>query len=123
MKYRDRFVNLSNIKIKGIKGYSWFGQLMNIPEQFFLDIMHVSFHGTLERILTMWFKEFKNEKKQINKFYLNPVKKRLLDQMALKIQYPNEIKRNQREITENLKDLKANDFRNIIFYLVPLFKT
>jgi hypothetical protein len=96
---------------------------MNIPEQFFLDIMHVSFLGTLERILTMWFKEFKNEKKQINKFYLNPVKKRLLDQMALKIQYPNEIKRNQREITENLGDLKANEFRNIIFYLVPLFKT
>jgi hypothetical protein len=59
---------------------------MNIPEQFFLDIMHVSFHGTLERILTMWFKEFKNEKKEINKFYLNPTIKRLLDQMALKIQ-------------------------------------
>jgi hypothetical protein len=69
----------------------------------------------------MWFKEFKNEKKQINKFYLNPVKKRLLDQMALKIQYPNEIKRNQREISENIGDLKANEFRKIIFYLVPLF--
>ncbi len=85
--------------------------------------MHVSFLGTLEKLLTLWCKEFKNEKGIINQFYLNPNKKRNLDQMAIKIRYPDEIKRHQREITENLGDLKANKFRNIIFYLIPLFKT
>ena len=84
---------------------------MNIPEQFFLDIMHVSFHGTLE-----------NEKKEINEFYLSPRQIKFLDQMAIKVKYPNEIKRHQREITENLGDLKANEFKNKIFNLIPLFK-
>ncbi len=84
--------------------------------------MHVYFHGTLEKMLTMWCKDYKNEKKEINEFYLNPRQKKFLDQMAIKVKYPNEIKRRQREITENLGDLKANEFKNIIFYLIPLFK-
>ena len=95
---------------------------MNIPEQFFLDIMHVSFLGTLERLLTLWCKEFRNENNQKNKFYLNPREKKEIDQLAIKVKYPNEIKRHQREITENLGDLKANEYKNIIFYLIPLFK-
>jgi hypothetical protein len=107
---------------KGIKGNSWFSRFMSIPEQFFLDIMHVSFLGTLEKMLNMWCKEYKNEKKEINEFYLSPRQKKFLDQMAIKVKYPNEIKRHQREITENLGDLKANEFKNIIFYLIPLFK-
>ena len=67
--------------MKGIKGYSWFGRFMNIPEQFFLDIMHVSFLGTLERLLTLWCKEFRNENNQKNKFYLNPREKKEIDQL------------------------------------------
>ena len=95
---------------------------MDIPEQFYLDILHVDFHGTVEKLLTMWFKEYENDYLEINKFYLNPTKKRIIDEIVLKVKYPNEIKRHQREIAENLGDLKANEFKNIIFYLVPVFK-
>jgi hypothetical protein len=95
---------------------------MDIPGQFFLDILHVDFHGTFEKMMTMWCKEYKNEKNVINKFYLNPTKKRLLDELVIKVKYPNEIKRHQREIVENLGDLKGNEFKNVIFYLVPIFK-
>ena len=42
--------------------------------------------------------------------------------MAVNVKFPSEIKRHQREITENLGDLKGNEFKNIIFYLAPIFK-
>jgi hypothetical protein len=34
---------------------------MDIPGQFFLDILHVDFHGPFEKMMTMWCKEYKNE--------------------------------------------------------------
>ena len=107
---------------QGIKGYSWFSKFMNIPEQFYFDILHIDFHGTFETMINKWKKDYKDENNNLNKFYLNPSNRSLFDQMAIKVRYPNEIKRHQREVFENLGDLKGNEFRNVLFYLVPLFK-
>jgi hypothetical protein len=114
-------VSTKNV-FQGIKGYSWFSKFMNIPEQFYFDILHIDFHGTFETMINKWKKDYKDENNNFNKFYLNPSNRSLFDQMAIKVRYPNEIKRHQREVFENLGDLKGNEFRNVLFYLVPLFK-
>jgi transposase len=96
---------------------------MNIPEQFYLDVLHCDFHGTGEFLINAWCKNFKDTTKtNKTKYYLKPEKRRIIDKLAVNVKFPSEIKRHQREITENLGDLKGNEFKNIIFYLAPIFK-
>ena len=121
----------------GIKGKCFFSNYMSIPEQFYFDILHCDFHGTGEFCIKAWCTNYKEPVKSSNKstnsglsknqthrtqYYLNNEKKKKLDDLAVMVNFPSEIFRYQRKITENLGDLKGNEFKNIIFYLGPIFK-
>ena len=57
-----------------------------------------------------------------NPFYLSVAKKKMMDNDVIKIEFPNEIKRIQRTITDNLGELKANEFRNSLLYHAPIIR-
>ena len=109
----------NSIEIKsvyqGIKGPCWISKYIKIPEDIYLDPMHLIYIGTQLKLLTMWCYEYKNYKNEINQFYLGPKKRTSIDDIILKLKYPNEISRNQRSIND-LKNFKANELRNITFY-------
>jgi hypothetical protein len=122
---------------QGVKGPCWISKFLSIPEDVFLDPMHTCFLGPAEDLLSMWCKSATKEKKQPgfsdnkkrskkislkNEFYLNPNMKKILDDSVVKIKYPNEIKRHQRTISDNLGDMKANEFRNTLFYQAPIIR-
>ena len=103
---------------QGIKGPCWISKYIKIPDNIYLDPMHLIYIGTQLKLLTMWCTEFKNFQNEINSFYLGPKKRSKIDEIILKLDYPNEISRNQRSIND-LKNFKANEFRNLMFYYGP----
>jgi hypothetical protein len=82
-----------------------------LPEQILLDILHVSYQGTLDSLLSLWTDSTNSE----YLFYLNKPAVRLINKKLLLIKYTSEMGRSQRALTF-LSYFKANELRNLIFY-------
>ena len=122
---------------QGVKGPCWISKFLSIPDDVYFDPMHTCFLGPAEGLLSMWCKSATKDKKEPslsnhmkrsnktnlkNEYYLNSNKKKILDDSVVKIKYPDEIKRHQRSISDNLGDMKANEFRNTLFYQAPIIR-
>ena len=107
---------------KGIFGPCWIAKWCELPNSIFLCALHLIYIGTFDKLLTLWCTEYRDCFGNLNKFYLSPSKRASLDLILDKVRYPNEISRVQRSIND-LSNLKANEKRNLLFYLaIPMLE-
>lgn len=90
---------------------TFLSEFLLLAEQVLLDIMHVSFQGTLDSLLKLWTHSLNSDFMS----YLNKSAVRIVNQKLVMIKYTSEIRRAQRQLTY-LSYFKANELRNFIYY-------
>ncbi|CAF0957142.1 unnamed protein product [Brachionus calyciflorus] len=101
----------NNDSFEGIKGFSYLSNWIKIPENVFLDYMHLSCIDTFKKI----FNSFSDRSNWQKNFYLGKVIN-FIEKRQMDVKLPSEIKRKIRPISEKFY-YKTNEFRTITFYL------